>query len=74
MIYIDNRVLIPFVLPFVLLVTVRLLWLVAGAEWSSPGSAAALCAIVGLLFGAGVTCLMLADGKEIGGFWIGARK
>ena len=74
MIYIDNRVLIPFVLPFVLLAMVRLLWFVAGAEWSAPDVAAGLCSFVGIVVGAAVTAVLFADGTEIGGFWIGRRK
>ena len=74
MIYVDNRALIPFALPFALLAMARLLWLVAGAEWSDPSMAAGVCAMVGGMLGLPISIALFAEGIRIGGFWIGGRK
>lgn len=45
MMKIDLKWGLPFVMPFVLLMMVRLVWVAAGAEWSDP-EGAAFCTIV----------------------------
>lgn len=48
---IDNRIFIPFVLPFVLLGLFRALWFAAGAGWSDPTFAAIISLMSGLALG-----------------------
>ena len=74
MMYIDNRVLIPFALPFVLLALTRLMWLFAGAEWSAPGPIAGICLAAGTLTGLIACVWMFEFDKKIGGFWVGGRR
>ena len=60
---IDNRLFVPLAAPFVMLATLRLLWLLAGAEWDADAAAVA-SAVFGLIIGG---CLMgFLFGEEIG--------
>jgi hypothetical protein len=70
---IDNRILLPFALPFVLLGVTRLMWFVAGAEWAHPEVAATICMLGGICLG-GIIMGALFDGeKSIGHITIGRR-
>lgn len=71
---IDNRIFIPFAMPFVFLGMARVLWFLAGAEWSDPGGAAFMCMIAGVGLGGTIACLMMATGDTIGFIRIGGKK
>ncbi len=55
---------LPFVLPFVILLLVRALFIVAGAEWSDPLAAAMLSTLIGVLVGFMIFDTMRDDGVE----------
>jgi len=63
---IDNRLLLPFVMPFVLLGFIRFFWLVAGGDWSFNGLAALTILTSGALVG--IVCMIAAfeDGVSLG--------
>lgn len=71
---IDLRILIPFVLPFILLGLTRALWWMAGAEWSDPGAAAAISMFGGFVGGAFLAGCLADQRIEIGKITIGAKK
>jgi len=55
--------LFPLVCPFLLLLLFRLLWWVAGADWSEPGMAAAFAGLFG--FGGGIGLLIYVEQEVI---------
>ena len=63
---IDNRILLPFVMPFVLLGLFRVVWFVAGAAWTQPEVAAAFSLTIGSLLGGVFAGVLHEDGVTIG--------
>ena len=68
---IDNRFLLPFVMPFVVLGMLRILWWVAGSDWSDPGLAAVSSMVVGTMAGTGTMAFLFAEEIEIGHITLG---
>jgi hypothetical protein len=62
---IDLRVTIPFVLPFVILATFRLLWLFGGADWNG-NAIVVICAISGFIAGCVIAFILFVAGVSIG--------
>lgn len=58
---IDLKYGLPVVMPFILLGIARLLWLMAGAEWSNPTLAAGMCIIMGVPFGSVIVISLIMD-------------
>jgi hypothetical protein len=74
MIRIDNRVLLPFIGPFVLLGLSRLLWWAAGADWTEPEVAAFLSLMVGAAIGVVCAAALWEAKISIGHITIGRAK
>lgn len=72
--YVDNRVLLPFVGPFVVLGMARLAFFLAGAEWSEPEMAAVFSLIFGASLGVFVANVAYETETSLGGFWIGRKR
>lgn len=70
---IDNRLLLPFVMPFVMLFTTRLMWWAAGAAWTEPTVAAVFCTFIGAFIGLIAAIFMWEGDIEIGHIHIGRK-
>lgn len=71
--YIDNRVLMPFAMPFAILGLARALWAASGLAWNPDPFAIALLLVFSITAGAIISMLLWAEEKKIGGFWIGRK-
>jgi hypothetical protein len=70
---IDNRILIIPAMPFALLILARVMWWVAGADWSEPEVAAGMCLIFGFIIGGAATGIMVCENLTIGHTRIGGK-
>jgi RsiW-degrading membrane proteinase PrsW (M82 family) len=70
----DLRVLIPFVLPFVVLGFLRLMFWLAGAPWTEPAVAAVCSVVIGSIFGGAAMALLFVERISIGSIRIGKAR
>ena len=70
MMRIDNRLFVPLASPFVMLTVLRLLWLLAGAEWDADAAAVA-SAVFGLIVGGCIMGFLFGEEIELGFIQIG---
>ena len=71
---IDNRAFLPFIMPFILLGTTRLMFWAAGAEWTEPEGAAVGCMLFGVLSGVAILGVLFDTGVSIGSITIGTKE
>lgn len=71
---IDNRLFIPLAMPFVILGMMRLLFLLAGAEWSEPEFAAAFSLFTGGFIGVLVVVGLFINDIHLGHTTIGRKE
>lgn len=71
---IDLRILIPFAMPFAVLLVARLLWFCAGAEWSLPELGATISLIIGGTIGVVICGSLFAEDTRIGSITIGRAR
>lgn len=70
---IDNRILLPFVCPFALLIVARTYWLISGATWDAE-LGGPLCFVVGGLVGTISSFVLWVTEQKIGHTVIGWKK
>ena len=64
---IDLRILVPFVMPFAIALTARLLWFVAGAHWDSSAiPLSVISLILGVVGGLILSGILFDNEIEIG--------
>lgn len=71
---IDNRIFIPFAMPFVVLAMIRALFFLAGAPWTEPAVTAMLCFFIGGLAGVILAWVTFEQKYTIGFIQIGSVK
>ena len=71
---IDNRFLLPFAGPFVVLGLIRAVWWMAGAPWTEPELGAYLALTFGALGGGAAAAVLFQQGIEIGHIKIGGKQ
>jgi uncharacterized membrane protein len=70
--YIDNRIFIPFVMPFAVLLLIKLVFWAAGAS-SDPETVAGVSLVFGGIIGCTVMVVLFEERISLGGFYIGKR-
>lgn len=71
---IDNRIFIPFAMPFVMLAMIRALFFLAGAAWIEPAVTGMMFFLLGGFVGVFLTKFMFARKYTIGFIQIGKVK
>lgn len=71
--YIDNRILLPIVMPFAVVASLRAFWFFAGLTWSPEPVAISMAFVFSTMIGGMISAGLFIEEKKIGGFWIGKK-